>query len=181
MTCQKLQNRMQQREHNKENRKSEWISYLCIVWVTTRPDGGLHVSGAARIYMSPVTMMMKMGFLCGLSSATLQSTLGHGNLLWCLSVWMAEQQVNAAHMEKAAARVLIIKEALRLSSCIVPSHDGHKRVDYPFRRRLGKIIICCPLIQRPSHKSLLSSKLHHCSQAMAASSENSAMHWDSWW
>lgn len=49
---------------------------------------------------------------------------------------MAEQQVNAAHMEKAAARVLIIKEALCPSSCIVSSHDGHKRVDYPFQRRL---------------------------------------------
>lgn len=93
---------------------------------------------------------------------------------------MAEQQVNAAHMEKAAARVLIIKEDLRLSSCIVPSHDGHKRVDYPFQRRLRKIIICCPLIQQPSHKSLLFSKLHYCSQAMAASSENPAMHRDSW-
>lgn len=49
---------------------------------------------------------------------------------------MAEQQVNAAHMEKAAARVLIIKEAPCPSSCIVSSYDGHKRVDYPFQRRL---------------------------------------------
>ena len=46
---------------------------------------------------------------------------------FCL--WMAEQQVNAAHMEKAAARVLIIKDAPCLSSCIVPSRDGHKQ-DY---------------------------------------------------
>lgn len=66
-------------------------------------------------------MMMKMGFLCGLSSATLQNTLGHENLLWRLAVCEAEQQVNSAHMENAAARVLIIKEALHLSPCIVLS------------------------------------------------------------
>lgn len=65
--------------------KIQLISYLWIVLMTTRPDGSLQVSGAARIYMSPVTMMMKMGFLCGLSSNTLQSTLGHENLLWRLN------------------------------------------------------------------------------------------------
>lgn len=36
---------------------------------------------------SPVTMMMmKMAFLCGLSSVPLKSMLGHENLLWCLPV-----------------------------------------------------------------------------------------------
>ena len=46
MRRQKLQNKMQQRDHNKGHRKSEWVSYLFIVLVTTRPDGSLQVSGA---------------------------------------------------------------------------------------------------------------------------------------
>lgn len=82
-------------------------------------------------------MMMKMGFLCGPSSVPFKEHVRAREPPMASScLLMAEQQVNAAHMEKAAARVLIIKEARCPSSCIVPSHDGHKRVDYPFQRRL---------------------------------------------
>ena len=159
--------------------------YLYIALVTTRPDGSLQEYGA----ISPSQNLHE----------SCQNRDENGFSLWSeqwhfakhirpweppmvsFGLWMVEQQVTTVHMEKAAARELIIKEALRLCFCIVPSRDGHKRVDYPFQRRLCKIIICCQLIQRPSHKSLLSNKLHHCSQAMAASSENSAVHCDSWW
>lgn len=48
---------------------------------------------SAKIYMTPVTKMMKMGFLCGPSSTALQSTLGHKNLPWSLSVgkWLSSR------------------------------------------------------------------------------------------
>lgn len=165
MRCEKLRNELQ--HHPKENMKSKWAPCLSTVLVTTRPDGSLQVSGA--IFPS-----QNLHECChnddenGFSLWSEQCHFTEHIRAWEPPVvtfcqWMAEQQVNAARMGKAAARVLIIKEALHLSSCIVPSHDGHKLLDYPFQCRLGKTFICCPLIQRPSSKSLLSSKMHHCS------------------
>lgn len=83
---------------------------------------------------------------------------------------MAEQQVNAAHVENAAAKELIIKQVLQLSPCIVPSHDGHKLLDYPCQHQLCKIIIWCLLILRPSSQSWLSGKK---ASSLLASLENS--------
>ena len=102
---------------------------------------------------------VKMAFLCGLSGATFRSTLGHKNLLrWSTDCEWPSSRLTLPTWKRAAASVLIIKEAPRLSSYIVlPPRDGYKRLDYPFQCRLGKIVICCPLIRRPSHKSLLSS------------------------
>lgn len=124
MACQKLQNKTQQRDHNKGHRKSEWVSYLCIVLVTTRPDGSLQVSGA----IFPIQNLHESCHNDDEDGFSLWSEQCHFTedirawkppmVSFCL--WMAKQQVNAAHMEKAAARVLIIKEALWLSSCIVP-------------------------------------------------------------
>lgn len=184
MTCQKLQNKMQQRDHDKRKWKWERVSYLCIVPVTSQPDGSLQASGAifspSRIYMSHNDDENGFSLWSEQRHFTEHIRAREPPMVSCC-LWKAEQQVNGAHMEKADARVLIIKKALHLSSCIVRSHNVHKQVYYPFQHWLGKIIISCPLIQQASHKSLLSSKLHHCSQAMAASSENSAMHWDGRW
>lgn len=96
ITCQNPQKKDTRNGAQQRKRKSKGLSCSFFVLIR-RTDGSLQISGAfffsAQIYMSPVTKMMKMGFLCGPSSTSLQSTLGHKNLPWSLSVgkWLSSR------------------------------------------------------------------------------------------
>lgn len=146
MACQKLQTKCnKETTTNKTENQNEFLIYALFSWqpgqmVVYKCLGEFFPS---RIYMSPVTIIIKWVFAAvQWHFAEHISTWEPPMVSFCL--WMAEQQVNDAH--KAAAIALIIKEAWHLSFCIVPSHDGHKLLDYPFHRLFGKIIIWCPLI-----------------------------------
>ncbi len=83
--------------------------------VTTGPDGSLQVFGAARILHKSCHNDDENGFSLRSEMCHFTEHIGPREPPM-VSVYLreAEQQVNAAHVEKAAARVLIIKETLRL-------------------------------------------------------------------